>query len=78
MGEDFKVTQAMSEACSVKFGEQPISFFGSILDFFRPDNPTSLWTEFICELMHHLIHKNKCSLEEAESFVLQKLKDDLI
>ena len=26
MGEDFKVTQAMSEACSVKFGEQPISF----------------------------------------------------
>ena len=67
----------MSEACSVRFGDQLISFFGSILEFCRPGNPFSLWEKYKSEMMHHLLYKNKCSQEEAENIVLQKLKDQL-
>ena len=59
MEDDSEVHLAMSEACSVRFGDQLISFFGSILEFCRPGNPFSLWEEYKSKMTHHLRYKNK-------------------
>ena len=77
MEDDHEVQQALAEACSVRFGDQLIAFFGSLLEFCRPGNPLALWEQFKNELMHHILHTSKLSLEVAESFVLEKLKDQL-
>ena len=39
MEDDSEVQQALAEACSIRFGDQLISFFGSLLEFCRPGNP---------------------------------------
>ena len=43
MEDDHEVQQALTEACSVRFGDQLIAFFGSLLEFCRPGNPLALW-----------------------------------
>ena len=65
MEDDCEVQQALSEACSVRFGDQLIAFFGSILEFCRPGNPLLLWNHFKDELMHHIIHTTDLSREMA-------------
>ena len=42
MEDDHEVQQALKEACSVRFGDQLIAFFGSLLEFCRPGNPLAL------------------------------------
>ena len=75
--DDSEVQKALSEACSIRFGDQLIAFFGSILEFCRPGSPLSLWEKFKAELMHHSQHTAGISFEEAESRVLQQLKEQL-
>ena len=70
----WKMTQ---EACSVRFGDQLISFFGSLLEFCRPGNPLALWEKFKQELCYHIVHTSSLSYNEAENMVLEKLKDQL-
>ena len=77
MEDDTEVQQALSEACSVRFGDQLISFFGSLLEFCRPGNPFALWEKFKKELMHHILHTSNVTSEEAENIVLEKLKEQL-
>ena len=77
MEDDTEVQQALQEACSVRFGDQLISFFGSLLEFCRPGNPLALWEKFKLELCYHIVHTSSSSYVEAESKVLEKLKDQL-
>ena len=75
--DDQEVQHAMREACSIRFGDQLISFFGSLLVYCRPGDPFGLWEMFKSELLHHMVHIKKIKLELAENAVLQKLKDQL-
>ena len=75
--DDSEVQQALTEACSIRFGDQLISFFGSLLEFCRPGSPLSLWEKFKSELMHHIMHNSTLTIDEAESMVLEKLKEQL-
>ena len=77
MEDDHEVQQALAEACSVRFGDQLIAFFGSLLEFCRPGNPLALWDQFKDELMHHLLKTPNSNYEAAESTVLEKLKNQL-
>ena len=77
MEDDTEVQQALVEACSIRFGDQLISFFGSLLEFCRPGNPLALWEKFKQELSYHIVHTSSVSNEEAESRVLEKLRDQL-
>ena len=75
--DDSEIEQGMREACSLRFGDQLILFFGSILEFCRPGDPLSLWKTFKTELFYHYIHTQKLSDKEAENLVLNKLKQQL-
>ena len=77
MEEDKEIQQALAEACSVRFGDQLIAFFGSLLEFCRPGNPLALWEQFKGELMHHIMHQSNLNAEMAENMVLEKLKEQL-
>ena len=67
MEDDSEVQQALAEACSIRFGDQLISFFGSLLEFCRPGNPLALWEKFKKELIVHITSTS--SSEKAESIV---------
>ena len=75
--DDSEIEQALREACSLRFGDQLILFFGSILEFCRPGDPLSLWETFKKEFFYHYTHTQKLSDKEAENFVLNKLKQQL-
>ena len=75
--DDSEVHQALAEACSIRFGDQLIAFFGSLLEFCRPGNPLSLWEKFKNELIQHILHDTNISVDEAKNTVLDKLKDRL-
>ena len=75
--DDGEVKLAMREACSISFGDQLISFFGSLLEFCRPGDPLGLWNTFKLELLYHIVHTMKLDMEIAENMVLQKLKVQL-
>ena len=75
--DDTEIENAMKEACSVRFGDQLISFFGSILEFCRPGDPLGLWNMFKSELLYHIVNISKSSLIGAENIVLQKIKVQL-
>ena len=75
--DDKEVQNAMREACSIRFGDQLIFFFGCILEFCRPGDSLGLWIMFKSELSYHMVHKMKLSEEVAENLVLQKLKMQL-
>ena len=62
MEDDTEVQQALQEACSVRFGNQLISFFGSLLEFCKPGNPLALWERFKQDLSR-----------KSELFGLEKL-----
>ena len=75
--DDSEIELAMREACSVRFGDQLLLFFGSILEFCRPGDPHGLWTMFKSELLYHYIHTLKLSNKDAENLVLTMLKGQL-
>ena len=77
MDDDSEVENALKEAVSIRFGDQLISFFGSILEFCRPSRPIDLYTKFKNDLSIHIINQRKCSIIEADNVVLEKLKDQL-
>ena len=77
MEDDKEIQQSLEEACSVRFGDQLIAFFGSLLEFCRPGNPLALWEQFKGELMHHIMHQSNLNAEVAENMVLEKLKEQL-
>ena len=75
--DDKEVQNAMREACSIRFGDQLIFFFGCILEFCRPGDSHGLWIMFKSELLYHIVHKRKLCENIAENMVLQKLKIQL-
>ena len=75
--DDSEVENAMREAASVRFGDQLISFFGSLLEFCRPGDPFELWNTFKEDLLHHSVHVLKLNKDVAENIVLLNLKNQL-
>ena len=75
--DDKEIQNAMREACSIRFGDQLIFFFGCILEFCRPGDSLGLWIMFKSDLLYHFVHKRKISEEIAENIVLHKLKIQL-
>ena len=75
--DDTEIENAMKEACNVRFGDQLISFFGSILEFCRPGDPLALWNMFKKELLYHSENILKMNSAEAENFVLKDLEIQL-
>ena len=75
--DDSEVENAMREAASVRFGDQLISFFGSLLEFWRPGHPFELWNTFKEDLLHHSVHVLKLNKEVAENIILLNLKNQL-
>ena len=75
--DDAELQHDMREACSIRFGDQLIFFFGSLLEFCRPGDPFGLWKMFKSELLYHIVHTLKLSEEIAENMVLNKLRVQL-
>ena len=75
--DDSEVENAMREAASVRFGDQFISFFGSLLELCRPGDPFELWNTFKEDLLHHSVHVLKLNKDVAENIVLLNLKNQL-
>ena len=73
--DDSEIEASMREACTIRFGDQLVAFFGSILEFCRPGDPKGLWDQFKKELSYHFIHILKLSDIEAENKVLNMLKN---
>ena len=75
--DDAELHHAMKEAVSIRFGDQLINFFGSLLEFCRPGDPFGLWEMFKSDLLYHIVHTMQLSDKVAENMVLQKLKVQL-
>ena len=77
MNDDSEFQKTFEEAVSVRFGEDLIQFFSSLLEFCRPGNPAQLYEKFKEELSYHYIRYDKYDLVQAENCVLMKMKAQL-
>ena len=71
--DDAELQHAMKEAVSIHFGDQLISFFGSLLEFCCPGDPFGLWEKFKSDLFYHIVHTINLSEKIAENMVIQKV-----
>ncbi|XP_064638336.1 uncharacterized protein LOC135494349 [Lineus longissimus] len=59
--EDKEIHRAMTEACTIRFGDQLRNFFSTLLMYCRPADPNQFWTTWKEELCRDYMYRDKAT-----------------